>query len=79
MDTQNWHQENFQNLLATLEKQDKAKLVVGFFINNASISQDEWMDSLAAALKKMGFFTIGLMTRESQGKCKLLSHNVQAL
>lgn len=79
MDTKNWHQENFQNLLATLEKQDKAKLVVGFFINNASISQDEWMDSLAAALKKMGFFTIGLMTRESQGKCRLLSVDKVAL
>ncbi len=48
-----------------------AALRIGLFIHNTDVSQDEWLNPLAAYLKSRGFVTIGITTPASSGKCDL--------
>lgn len=54
-----------------------ANLIIGFFIHNADVSQDEWLNPLAAFLKSKGHTTIGITTPASAGKCDLSNAEIQ--
>lgn len=70
---------NYEGLLYNLARLEKGKLAVAFFINNSSLSQDEWMNPMAETFREMGFFTIGLVTPHSKDNCTMHSMDVTAV
>lgn len=56
-----------------------AALRIGLFIHNTDVSQDEWLNPLAAYLKSRGFVTIGITTPASSGKCDLSEAEFQCI
>lgn len=62
---------NVDSLQDFLRALPQDRFVVGLFINSTELAQDEWMNPLAAHLRKAGYVTIGLPTPVAAGKCDL--------
>lgn len=56
-----------------------AALKIGLFIHNVDVSQDEWLNPLAAHLKNKGFTTVGITTPTSSKKCDLSEAEIQCI
>ena len=70
---------NFDQLKKYLESIQKNKLIVAFFINNAEVSQDEWMNPFAEILKNHDYFTIGIVTPYANQTAMLDITDISAL
>ncbi|WP_165064760.1 hypothetical protein [Desulfovibrio sp. ZJ200] len=53
------------------ERFDPAQTLVGFYIGNTQVSQDEWMNPLALELRRRGYAVVGLLAREAVGAARL--------
>lgn len=52
---------NVESLLQKLENLPASTFIVGFYIRNTDVHQQEWMVPLAEHLNSSGFITFGLL------------------